>query len=114
MRGTLVPIGAIVNRTLYLPDDEAETWEKARRLANDRLSPVILRALKEYIMTKEAEAAEAAGFQRIEVEFDDSDDNNLPKRKAFQGKWILPPEGLLRPRSDSAYAATSTYQQIAK
>jgi len=91
MRGTLVPIGAIVNRTLYLPDDEAETWEKARRLANDRLSPVILKALKEYIMTKEAEAAEAAGFERIELEFEDSDDNHLPRRKAFIGKWIIPP-----------------------
>jgi hypothetical protein len=80
-----------VNKTLYLPDDEAETWEKARRLANDRLSPVILKALKEYIMTKEAEASEAAGFERIEVEFDDSDDNSLPKRKAFRGKWVFSP-----------------------
>jgi hypothetical protein len=81
---------------LYLPDDEAETWEKARRLANDRLSPVILKALKEYIMTKEGEAAEAAGFQRLELEYDDSDDNHLPKRKAFRGKWIFPPEDALR------------------
>jgi hypothetical protein len=80
-----------MNKTIYLPDDEAETWDKARRLANDRLSPVILKALKEYIMTKEAEAAEAAGFERIEVEFDDSEDNNLPKRKAFRGRWIIPP-----------------------
>lgn len=91
MRGTIVPIGPLVNKTLYLPDDEAETWEKARRLANDRLSPVILKALKEYILTKEAEAAEAAGFERIEVEFEDSDSKDLPKRKAFRGKWIFSP-----------------------
>jgi len=51
-------------------------------------------------MIKEAEASEAAGFERIEVEFEDSDDNYLPKRKAFHGKWILPPRGLLRPRPD--------------
>jgi hypothetical protein len=81
-----------MNKTVYLPDDEVEVWEKARRLANDRLSPVILRALKEFIMTKEAEAAEAAGFERIEVAFDDATDNGLPKRKAFYGRWIIPPE----------------------
>jgi hypothetical protein len=96
-----------VNKTLYLPDDEAETWEKARRLANDRLSPVILRALKEYIMTKEAEASEAAGFERIELEFEDSDDNRLPKRKAFRGKWIITPEDPLRTPPDS-YAVALT------
>ncbi len=90
-----------MNKTIYLPDDEAETWEKARRLANDRLSPVILRALKEYIVTKEAEASEAAGFERIEVEFEDSDDNNLPKRKAFRGRWIYFPEEPLRSWMDS-------------
>ena len=85
-----------MNKTIYLPDDEAETWEKARRLANDRLSPVILKALKEFIMTKEAEVSEAAGFERIELEFEDSDDNHLPKRKAFHGKWIFPPVAPLR------------------
>jgi hypothetical protein len=85
-----------MNKTIYLPDEEAETWEKARRFANDRLSPVVLKALKEYIMTKEAEVAEAAGFERIEVEFDDSDDSGLPKRKAFRGKWIFSPGNPLR------------------
>jgi len=86
-----------MNKTVYLPDDEVETWEKARRLANDRLSPVIVRALKEFIMTKEAEASEAAGFERIELEFEDSDDSHLLKRKAFRGKWIIPPEAPFPP-----------------
>jgi hypothetical protein len=112
--GMLGPIAPSVqmNKTVYLPDDEAETWEKARRLANDRLSPVILKSLKEYIMTKEAEASEAAGFERIELEFEDSDDNNLPKRKAFRGKWILSPEKPLRLSGDGssfrAYAVAIT------
>jgi len=103
-----------MNKTFYLPDDEAETWEKARRLAHDRLSPVILKALKEYIMTKEAEASEAAGFERIELEFEDSDNKNLPKRNAFRGKWIFPPGDPLRQpalvaESDSyAYAVAVT------
>jgi hypothetical protein len=89
-----------MNKTLYLPDDEAETWEKARRLANDRLSPVILKALKEYIMTKEAEVAEAAGFDRIDIEFEDSDDNQLPKWKAFRGKWVFSRSDPLRVCND--------------
>jgi hypothetical protein len=112
MRGTLVPLGPIVNKTLYLPDDEAGTWEKARRLASDHLSPVILDALKEYIMTKEAEDAEAAGFKRIELEFEDNDDNHLPKRKAFRGKWIIAPENpsrtILNEMMSSAYAVAVT------
>jgi hypothetical protein len=77
-----------MNKTIYLPDEEAETWEKARRLANDRLSPVLLKALKEFVAAKEAEAM---GFERIQVEFEDSDDNRLPKIKAFHGKWIFGP-----------------------
>lgn len=94
-----------MNKTVYLPDDEIETWEKARKLANDRLSPVILQALKEFIMTKETEAAEAAGFERIEIAFDDADDNHLPKRKAFRGKWLIPP----RNRCDIRLEATPTH-----
>ena len=85
-----------MNRTVYVPDDEIETWEMARKLANDRLSPVILQALKEFIITKEMEAAEAAGFERIEIAFDDADDNHLPKRKAFRGKWLIAPDEPLR------------------
>jgi hypothetical protein len=45
-----------MNKTIYLPDEAAETWEKARRLANNRLSPVLLKALKESVAVKEAEA----------------------------------------------------------
>jgi hypothetical protein len=77
-----------MNKTIYLPHEAAETWEKVRRLANDRLSPVLLKALKEYVAVKEAEAT---GFERIQVEFEDSDDNKLPKIKAFRGKWIFSP-----------------------
>jgi len=78
-----------VNKTIYLPDDEAETWERARKLADDRLSPVVLAALKEFVARREAEKA---GFERIEVAFDDPDDNFRPKRKAFYGKWLFSPD----------------------
>jgi hypothetical protein len=98
-----------MNKTIYLPDDEVETWEKARRFANDRLSPVVLAALKEFIMTKEAEAAEAAGLQRIEVSFEDSDNKHLPKKKAFIGKWIFPPEEPLWLQSTSPFTDSTAF-----
>jgi hypothetical protein len=82
-----------MNKTIYLPDEEADTWEKARRLANDRLSPVLLKSLKEFVAAKEAETK---GYERIQVEFTDSDDYNLPKIKAFHGKWIFSPSEPLR------------------
>jgi hypothetical protein len=100
-----------MNRTVYVPEDEAETWEKARKLSNDRLSPVIIGALKEFIRAKEAEAAEAAGFERIEVEFDDAEDNHLPKKKAFRGKWLFSPEEPHRVKGEhgtNAYALAIT------
>jgi hypothetical protein len=61
---------------------------KPRWLANDLLSPVVLKALKEFVAAKEAEAR---GFDRVQVEFEDSDDKRLPKIKAFHGKWIFSP-----------------------
>ena len=101
--------GPIVNKTLYLPDDEAQTWEKARRLAGDRLSPVILQALKEFIMKKEAEAEAAAGFERIEVAFEDSDKKHLPRKTAFMGKWISSPEEPIWLQSTSPFTGSTAY-----
>ena len=76
-----------MNKTIYLKDEEAPVWERARELAGDKLSPVIVTALKQFIAAKEAEPR---GFERIEVEFEDADDNRVRKRKAFFGKWVFP------------------------
>jgi len=77
-----------MNKTIYLRDEEGPVWERARELAGDKLSPVIVSALKQFIAAKEAEPK---GFKRIEVGFDDSDDHYLPKKKAFYGRWIFSP-----------------------
>ena len=95
-----------MNKTIYLPDEEAETWEKARRLASDRLSPVIVKAIKEFVAAREAEAK---GYERIEVHFDDSDDNYIPKIKAFHGKWIFCPETPLRLWNDDEEMSGESY-----
>jgi hypothetical protein len=79
-----------MNKTIYLKDDEGPIWERARELASDKLSPVIVAALKDFIAAKESEEVEAKGFERIVITFNDSDDHNLPKAKAFYGKWIIP------------------------
>jgi len=77
-----------MNKTIYLRDEEGPVWERARELAGDKLSPVIVTALKHFVAAKEAESKD---FERIQLDFDDSDDHNLPKRKAFYGRWVFPP-----------------------
>lgn len=77
-----------MNKTIYLRDEEGPIWERARELAGDKLSPVIVAALKRFIVEKEAEAK---GFERIEVSYYDIDDFGIPKKKAFHGKWIFSP-----------------------
>ena len=76
---------APMNKTIYLRDDEGPIWERARELANDKLSPIIVAALKRFMADKESQGK---GFDRIEISFKDSQDNALPKIKAFYGKWI--------------------------
>ena len=80
---------APMNKTVYLREDEVPIWEKARELSGDKLSPVIVAALKRFIA--EHEGANKA-HSRIVVEFSDSSDFMLPKVKAFYGKWLVPPE----------------------
>jgi hypothetical protein len=78
-----------MNKTVYLRDeDEVSVWERARELSGDKLSPVIVSALRVFIASKEAENA---GHERILVEFNDLNDHMLPKKKAFYGKWIISP-----------------------
>ena len=80
---------ASMNKTVYLRDEEVPVWERARELSGDKLSPVIISALKAFVAAKEAEGT---GWQRILLEFNDANDNMLPKRKAFFGRWIISPE----------------------
>ena len=80
-----------MNKTVYLRDDEGPIWERARELASDKLSPVIVAGLKRFLAEKEAEEVEAKGFERIVLSFQDADDNLIPKKKAFMGKWIISP-----------------------
>jgi hypothetical protein len=77
-----------MNKTVYLRDEEVPIWEKARELSGDKLSPVILTALRTFIAAKESENT---GYERILVEFNDANDHMLPKKNAFYGKWIISP-----------------------
>ena len=82
----------IVNKTIYIRDEDVAIWDKAKELAGDKLAPVIVDGLRKFIVAKEAEAMEAQGFQRIEVSFPDAEANGFLKRKAFVGKWIFTPD----------------------
>ena len=89
-----------MNKTIYIRDEDAQVWDKARELAGDKLSPTIVDGLKQYIAKREAEEAESKGFWRIEVSFNDSDEHGIPKVKAFTGKWIFPPQFPVKVESD--------------
>jgi len=79
-----------MNRTIYIRDEDVPVWDRAKELAGEKLAPVIVDGLKRFIVEKEAAEAEARGFERIEISFNDSDDHNIPRKKAFTGRWIFP------------------------
>jgi len=101
-----------MNKTIYLRDEEGPVWERARELAGDKLSPVIVAALKHFIAEEEHKPR---GFERIEVKFSDSKDHGLPKRKAFYGRWIFPPSKPIEVTSqDESYVHAYSVAMTAK
>jgi hypothetical protein len=78
-----------MNKTVYLRDEEVPIWEKARELSGDKLSPIIVSALKRFVAEEEGRPRK---FERIELRYSDARDHGFPKAKAFVGKWIIPPE----------------------
>jgi hypothetical protein len=73
-----------MNKTIYVRDEDAEVWERARALAGE-LSPVITSLLKTFVAAKEVETL---GFERIVLRYRD---RGLPKAQAFMGRWLIPP-----------------------
>jgi len=98
-----------MNKTVYLRDEEVPVWEKARELSEDRLSPVIITALRRFI--KETESGKQ-GFERIVVEYKDSEEFDLPKKKAFYGRWIIPPDKPFE--AYSGHGDTAYYGSVAE
>lgn len=74
-----------MNKTIYLRDDEVPVWERAREISGDKLSPVIVANLKQYVAAHEAPAK---GHERIVVRYYEK---GIPRAKAFYGRWIIPP-----------------------
>src|SRR5258705_13417546 len=77
-----------MNKTLYLKDEDGPIWDRARELSNDKVSQIIVSALKNFVAQREAEAA---GYERIVVEYNDAHDGGRPRGKAFFGRWLIPP-----------------------
>ena len=88
MRGIRIVRGALVNKTIYIRDEDEPIWDQAKELAGAKgLSSVIVASLKSYVERKEVETK---GFERIEVAYPDADAGGLPRRKAFYGRWVFP------------------------
>ena len=45
-----------MNKTIYVRDEDVATWEKAKDLAGDKLSPIIAAALRRFVAQQEAAA----------------------------------------------------------
>jgi len=81
-----------MNRNIYIRDEDEQIWERARQLAGAKgLSTMVVQGLRKFIAEREAKEAEAKGFERIVVKFNDAEAHFIPKIKAFHGKWIFPP-----------------------
>lgn len=78
-----------MNKTIYIRDEDIGVWDKARELAGEKLSPVIIAALKRFVSENEGVAK---GFERIVVQYADSKNHDIPTAKAFIGRWIISPE----------------------
>lgn len=100
-----------MNKTLYIRDEDIPIWDRARELAGDKLSPVVVTGLKKFIAEKEAEEAESRGFHRIALTYNDSAEHNIPKTKAFIGKWLFPTTEPLELRDSDSYF--SSYYSLA-
>ncbi len=80
----------LVNKTIYIRDEDTAVWDRAKELAGEKLAPVIVDGLKKYVAQRETEEAQGRGFERIVLSYQDGDDNLIPKKKAFTGRWIIP------------------------
>ena len=61
---------------------------------------MIVEALKRFIVQKKAEEQ---GYERIELRFEDSEADDLPRDKAFIGRWIFSPAFPHREFPDSVF-----------
>ncbi|HEY3739437.1 MAG TPA: hypothetical protein VGL53_06320 [Bryobacteraceae bacterium] len=73
-----------MNKTIYIRDADVGVWDRAKELAADGLSPIIVDALRAYVLGREARHK---GFERILLAFTDSE-SHVPKKIAFYGRWI--------------------------
>lgn len=81
-----------MNKTLYIRDEDGPTWDRARELAGEKLSPVIVTALKQFVADKEAEIQ---GMERIDISYLDS--SKFLRKNVFYGRWLIPPSEVYRP-----------------
>jgi len=95
-----------MNKTLYIRDEDAPLWERARELSNDRLSPVIVESLRKFVADKEAELR---GVERIVIEYNDAWEGGKPTAKAFLGRWLIDPrQPYMEAYSSRRYAIADT------
>ena len=92
-----------MNKTIYIRDEDVPTWDRAKELAGNTISQVIVAGLERFIREKEAAATAAKGYERIEVTYSDAEAKGIPRRRAFHGKWVFSPDDPLKTHDDDGY-----------
>jgi hypothetical protein len=78
-----------VNKTLYVRDEDVPIWDKAKELiGGESLSTYLTNHLR--IIVGDRVAADK-GMSRIVLAYRDL--GKRPRIQAFQGRWLIPPDG---------------------
>ena len=77
-----------MNKTLYVKDSDAPVWEEAEKLVPNGVSALVTSLLAGHL--ERNRPPDAGGFERLEVEVREDEDKPII-RKAFIGRWLIPP-----------------------
>ncbi len=69
--------------TIYIPDEKAELYEKAKEQLGGTISATFVRCIERELEAKQLET------EKIVVEIAAYDDPGRVTKKAFQGRWII-------------------------
>lgn len=75
-----------MNKTLYVKDEDALIWDRARELTGDKISQFILEKLRAFVAEQEGKRQ---GFERITLRYVE---RGTPKATAFVGRWLISPD----------------------
>lgn len=75
-----------INKTIYVKDEDVDTWEEAHKISGDKLSQTLTNYLRSYVIEKKSAALGTP--EKILLRFRE---DGLARAKSFYGRWLIPP-----------------------